>query len=157
MRTVKLLLIVPILVWALCPAQAEDGESPRMLQSEPESVSAGADPSAAPPARTSASGVEYRSGGVGKEERDALHLVAARYPLKIVLSAGGDAAFVADASVRASDGSGKVIFEADAVGPLVFVNLPPGSYTVAVTARGETKQQRVSLGADEQTAVALGW
>jgi hypothetical protein len=37
------------------------------------------------------------------------------------------------------------------------VNLPPGSYTVAVTARGATKQQRVSLDADKQTAISFGW
>ncbi|MGH7806282.1 MAG: hypothetical protein ACREQJ_18180 [Candidatus Binatia bacterium] len=159
MRYAKTLLAVPVLAWALglAPAQAEVGEDASTLQSEPESVAPGADPSAAPPGKTSASGIEYRSGGVGKEERDALHLVAARYPLKIVLSAGGDAAFMHDATVGVTDKSGKAIFGADGVGPLVFVNLPPGSYTVAVTARGSTKQQSVSLGTDKQTAISFRW
>lgn len=159
MRTAKALLILSILGWALSPgsARAQEGESPALLGSEPESVSPGVDLSAAPPAQKSATGIEYRSGGVGKEERDALHVVTAAYPLKIVLSAGGDGAFVSDATVRVDDGSGKAIFEADGIGPLVYVNLPPGSYTVAVTARGSTKQQRVSLGAGKQTAISVSW
>lgn len=161
MWTAKTFLIVSILGWALCPAPAhareEEEESPATLGSEPESVSAGVDLSAAPPAKKSASGIEYRSGGVGKDERDALHVVTARYPLKIVLSAGGDGAFVADAGLRVSDGGGTPIFEADGVGPLVYVNLPPGSYTVAVTARGSTQQQSVSLGAEKQTAISFRW
>jgi hypothetical protein len=169
MRYAKTLLVVSTLAWAVMPAPAQaqeevdpatirkEVESADTLQSEPESVSAGVDLSAAPPAKQSASGVEYRSGGVGKEERDALHLAAAKYPLKIVLSAGAEAAFLNDATVRATCSSGTASFEADGVGPLVFVDLPPGSYSVAVTARGSTTQQSVSLGADKQTAISFAW
>ena len=159
MRTAKPLLLTPLLAFTLCvvPATAQEHENPDTLQSEPESVAPGADLSQAPPAKTSASGIEYRSGGVGKEERDALHLVAAKYPLKIVLSAGSDAAFVSDATIRITGSGGKAAFEADGAGLLVFVNLPPGSYTVAVTAHGSTKEQKVSLGAEKQTAISFAW
>ena len=159
MPTAKTLLIVPLLACSLAsaPAQAQEHENPDTLQSEPQSVSPGVDPSKAPPAKTSASGIEYRSGGVGKEERDALHLAASRYPLKIVLSEGKDAAFMHDVNVRVAGQGAKPVFEADGVGPLVFVNVPPGSYEVAVSARGQTKQQSVSLGADKQTAISFSW
>jgi hypothetical protein len=154
------LIAAPLLVWALCaaPAQAAEQEGAATLQSEPESVSAGVDMAEAPPAKRSASGIEYMSGGVGKEERDALHLASKAYPLKMVLSApGDDKAFVADAQVRIADASGKSVFEAEGVGPLIFVNLPGGSYTVAVTAQGQTKQQTAAVTSGQQTAMSFGF
>ena len=160
MHTKITLFVAPLLVWALsaASAQAAEPEEAATLQSEPESVSAGVDPSQAPPAKRSATGIEYMSGGVGKEERDALHLASKAYPLKMVLSKpGDDKAFVADAQVRIADASGKSVFEADGVGPLVFVNLPGGSYTVAVTAQGQTKQQTTAVSSGQQTAISFGF
>ena len=158
MRSVKALFIVPILAFAVTAthAQVREGEDATSLQSEPQSVAGGVDVSAAPAAQTSESGIEYRTGGIGKDERDALHLAAARYPLKVVLSAR-DGAFVADASIDVTEKAGKSVFAADPVGPLVFVDLPPGSYTVAVTSRGETKKQTVSLAAKKQKAISFNW
>jgi len=156
----RTLLPALMLLWMLravsAPA-AQDGESADTLQSEPESVSPDADESAAPPAKKSAAGIEYRSGGVGKEERDALLLVTKRYGLKVVLAAKGDRAFVFDAKIRVLDASGKPIVEADGAGPLFFASLPAGKYKVAATAYGQTKEQSVSVTAGKQTAISFSW
>ena len=155
----RTLLPALTLLWVLCAvhAPAQDVESADTLQSEPESISPAADESAAPPAKKSAGGIEYRSGGVGKEERDGLLLVTKRYTLKVVLAAKGDRAFVFDAKIRILDASGKAIVEADGAGPLFFANLPAGKYKVAATAYGQTKEQSVTVTAGKQTAISFTW
>jgi hypothetical protein len=155
----RMLLAVLTLLWPLraVPAPAEDLDSADTLQSEPESISPAADESAAPPAKKSASGIEYRSGGVGKEERDALLLVTKRYTLKIVLAARGDRAFVHDAKIRILDARGNAVVEADDAGPLIFANLPAGKYKVVVTAYGQTKEQSATATAGKQTAISFTW
>jgi len=156
----RTLLPVLTLLWMLravsAPA-ADDEDTAGTLQSEPESVSPDADVSAAPPAKKSAAGIEYRSGGVGKEERDALLLATKRYALKIVLAAKGDRAFVYDAKIRVLDASGKAAVEADDAGPLFFANLPTGTYKVSATAYGQTKEQTASVTAGKQRAISFTW
>jgi len=155
----KTLLPVLTLLWVLraVVAPAQDVESAGTLQSEPESISPGADESAAPPAKKSPSGIEYRSGGVGKDERDALLLVTKRYTLKVVLAGKGDRAFVYDAKIRVLGASGKEIVEADDAGPLFFANLPAGKYKVVATASGQTKEQSVAVTAGKQKAISFTW
>jgi hypothetical protein len=155
----RMLLPVLMVLGVLCaaPAPAQDVESADTLQSEPESISPEADESAAPPAKKSASGIEYRSGGVGKEERDALLLVTKRYTLKVVLAAKGDRAFVYDAQIRVLDARGNAVVEATDAGPLFFANLPPGKYKVSATAYGKTKEQSVAVTAGKQTAISFTW
>ena len=158
-RTILPFLTV-LLVFRAAPAPAQsvqkEVETAETLQSEPESVSAGVDLSQAPPAKT-AHGIEYRNGGVGKEERDALHLVAKGYTLKVVLSAKQDSAFARDATIRIVDASGKSVFEAADVGPLFFANLPAGKYKVTVDAYGQPKEQSVALASGKQTAISFSW
>ena len=159
MSHARTLLPALTLLWVLCAvsAPAQNVESADTLQSEPQSISPAADESAAPPPKKSASGIEYRSGGVGKEERDGLHLVTKRYTLKVVLAAKGDRAFVYDAKIRVLDAGGKAIVEADDAGPLFFANLPAGKYKVIATAYGQMKEQSVTATAGKQTAVSFTW
>ena len=156
-RTLLPALTLLWLLRAVSAPAADDNDTAGTLQSEPESVSPDADLAAAPPAKKSAAGIEYRSGGVGKEERDALLLATKRYSLKIVLAAKGDRAFVFDAKIRMLDAGGKPVVEADDAGPLFFANLPPGKYKVVATAYGQTKEQTVSVTAAKQTAISFTW
>ena len=126
------------------------------LQSEPESVSEDVDMSAAPPAKTS-NGITYRTGGVGKEERDALHVATKSYPLKVVLAGSGEGAFVADATLRIADSGGRTLLEASEVGPLFFADVPSGTYTIEAALRGQAQKKSVSVKKGKQTAVQFRW
>ncbi len=148
-------LAVVVLLGAVC-VRAEDDERGETRQSDASSASADADAEAAPPLRTD-HGVRYRSGGVGKEERDALFLVTKDYTLKVVLAASGDGAFVYDADIRVEDSKGAAVLEASNAGPLFFADLPPGSYVVSATARGATKKQSVVLAKGRQKAISIRW
>lgn len=156
-RTLLPFLALSCLLGAVRAPAQDDVETSDTLQSEPESVSPDVDESAAPPAKKSAAGIEYRSGGVGKEERDALLLITKRYTLKVVLAGKGDRAFVFDANVRILDASGKPVVEADGAGPLLFANLPPGKYKVVATAYGKTKEESVTVTRGKQTAISFTW
>jgi hypothetical protein len=147
---------------ACAPALAQDDateravEDSKLLQSEPESISDGADPANAPPAKTD-HGVSYRTGGIGKDERDALLLVTRSDSLKVVFAGSADRAFVADASIRVLDDGGRTVLEAGDVGPLFFADLPPGSYRVEATFQGRTQQKPVALKRGRQTAISFAW
>jgi hypothetical protein len=125
-------------------------------ESDPAAISPAADSSLAPPARRD-SGVEYRTGGVGKDERDALLLASRGYPLKLVFAGREQTEFVAEVKVRIFDSSGATVLEANDAGPLFFAELPPGQYRIAATLRGQTLDQKATVTPGKQTQAAFYW
>jgi hypothetical protein len=124
--------------------------------SDPAAISPAADPSFAPPEQHEG-GLRYRTGGVGKEERDALLLAARQYPLKLVFAGRQQSDFVAEVKVQIFDSSGRKVLEANDAGPLFFADLPPGQYRVATTLRGQTLEQKASVTPGKQTQFAFFW
>jgi len=103
--------------------------------------------------------IEYLTGGVGKDESDAIKAEARHYPLAIEMAraakSGGH--FVADVDVAIRNAKNKSVFEANSSGPFMLVKLPPGNYTVSGTLDGVTRQQKVSIGASGSKHVSLIW
>ena len=136
------------------PAVNKALKDSRTLQSEQESAAPDADTSHAPQAQTS-NGITFRTGGVGKDERDALLLVTKSYPLKVVLAGSGDAPFVADATIRVLDSAGKPLVEANGAGPLLFADVPSGTYQVEASLRGQAQKKSVTVTKGKQTPVSF--
>ena len=138
------------------PMAAMRGGSSGAPQSDPATVSPGADLSLAPPPLREGN-VEYRTGGVGKDERDALHLAAREYPLKLVFAGRQQTDFVADVRVQIFDSSGSKVLEASDAGPLFFADLPPGQYRIVASLRGQTFEQKASVTPGKRTQLAFYW
>ena len=109
------------------------------------------DPRAAPmpmpgPQRHMSDGYEIVSGGVTGEERTALDAAERSKSVKLVLAAtNGD--YLADAAITVSDAHGREVARTDdAIGPYVYIALPPGTYTVTATLSGEMRTQKVTAG-----------
>ena len=100
--------------------------------------------------------IEYRSGGIGEDERRALRALAAEYNLRLSFVAEGRGAYLSGVGVRIESEEGKVVLNAQADGPWFFARLPAGRYRIAATLAGNTVSQDadVTRGAAE---LVLRW
>ena len=86
--------------------------------------------------------IRFLSGGVGKEERDATY---PSYSLKLILAQKGGA-FLAHVSFAILDQKGQTLIEIPedlVIGPWLFVDLPPGTYTITGTNKQQVTKSRV--------------
>ena len=108
------------------------------------------------PLRKSGS-VRYFSAGVGVEERQAPY---PPFPLKIILIAG-DRAYVTHVAITIVDTTGSIRLDVPVehvTGPWLFVDLPPGTYTIRATRDGQTKiKENVKVRTNSPTTVYLRW
>lgn len=112
------------------------------------------------PAERQAGGVSYVTGGVSADEAEAFKAMKGSYPLSIELDqqAGGRHQFTADATVRVTDHTGRVVLDAKAEGPFMLVRLPPGQYRVQATLKGVTVESRpVSVGPNGHANATLSF
>lgn len=110
----------------------------------------------APPLRSD-HGIDYRTGGVGADERDALYAATGDYGLKLVFAAKDKSDYLAEVDVKITDAKGEPAFEASDTGPYLFVKLPPGKYSVTATHGGRAQTQRVTVSRGKQTSAGFYW
>ncbi len=104
---------------------------------------AGAGTMAQTPELQTAGSVQYRCGGIGVDESQAMRSAMKDYPLALLFAAaGGD--YQADISVQLT-GASEASFTAG--GPVCLLKLPEGRYTVKATTKdGREKSQSVEVG-----------
>jgi len=103
-------------------------------------------------------GVSWISGGVGKEEVNAMHAVASRYNLRLIMAEAQKPrdAFLGDVSVKITGPKGNVL-DIRTDGPLLYVKLPPGRYTVSAEVAGHTLTRTLTVKAKASMQAALIW
>ncbi len=84
-------------------------------------------------------GAPYMSGGIGVDERNRMRQAAKDYNLSLAF-AGKSRGYLTDVSVVVNDDKGKQVFSAANTGPWLYVQLPPGSYTVKATYSGKVRE-----------------
>lgn len=100
--------------------------------------------------------VNFVTGGIGDDERQAIEAAKASYNVHVT-NASTNGAFVEDTQVviRKKDGTEVLSVEA---GPLLYVQLPAGSYTLEATHGDETRKKNIVIGKKTRSAnVHLGW
>jgi hypothetical protein len=87
--------------------------------------------------------ITYISGGVGDEEETAIRALGQDFNLKLTL-ADKNSAWLANVDVQIEDMKGNSLFDQKVEGPLVYMKLPNGKYTVtARSAAGDTHTNTV--------------
>lgn len=99
----------------------------------------------------------YVNGGVGQEGYKMMRRIASRFPLHIAFSEGKDGAYLAAIPVTITDRLGKPSFVLPEAGPLLYVRLPKGTYTVKATYMGVTQSGKVTLDGERTRNVILHW
>lgn len=134
-KTVALALGAALLLGTAPLAFADDAH-PTTLEAAPTTSS-----SATP--MTEANGIVYVTGGIGDDEREAIEATRADYNLHITNS-NKEGAFNDSTQLTISDSKGNVVLSAEA-GPLFFVQLPAGSYTIFARHRDREQPKKIKV------------
>jgi hypothetical protein len=102
---------------------------------------------------------EFLSGGVGKDESDAILQAANSWPLVLELSqsAPPGAQYISDVQITIKDKSGNTVLDMNAEGPYVLVKLPPGRYSLDATYESKTLHRDISLQKGRSKRLSLMW
>lgn len=101
-------------------------------------------------------GIAYMSGGVGLDEREAMHSLAPNYNLRLVFAAR-QGAYLSDVKVDIRNTAGRNILSAVSNGPWFFAKLPSGRYRIMVEAGGKHMTRSAVVGSQGQTALKFYW
>ena len=89
--------------------------------------------------------VRYVTGGLTSEEKDEMGKLARRFPIHMVFTAEGQDEPVQGVNVTVRDVQGSVGLQAKSEGPLLFVDVIGGRYTIEAEYAGETQTQTKDL------------
>ena len=108
------------------------------------------------PAPKSFGGTTYLSGGVTKDEAQAMQSAAAQYNLRAVFIAH-TGQYLADVPVSIKNQRGDIVFDGVSEGPMLWVGVPPGRYVVTAQYSGQPMAQSVEVGNQTRSPVYFRW
>ena len=99
--------------------------------------------------------VAYVTGGIGDEERAELSSMQRDFNLQ-VMNSGRDGAFTDNTRFEIYDRAGNEVLATEA-GPLLYVQLPPGRYSIAAENEGKRQQKEVRVSSSATSRLHLLW
>jgi len=107
------------------------------------------------PKQEESNGIQFITGGIGDEERNALDTVKNQFSLHVV-STNKAGEFDGDTEVTVFSRKGDKIISVTG-GPIFYINLPTGSYTVQASSGGRTEKQNISVGSKSPSSAYFRW
>lgn len=98
----------------------------------------------------------YLSGGLTKDEAQAMQSVAPQYNLRAVFIAH-TGQYLADVPVSIRNERGNVVFDGVSEGPMLWLGVPPGRYVLTAQYSGRQLAQRVDVGSEMRNPVYFRW
>jgi len=102
-------------------------------------------------------GVRYLTGGLGAGERAWLDQHGSAFPVTLQFSKGARGAFVSAVDVTIRSRNGQIQFEAITDGPLIYIDLPNGSYEATATYREHQRQFELRVPAGGQAVHSVNF
>jgi hypothetical protein len=100
--------------------------------------------------------VPHIAGGIGSTEREELRAKESEYNLKVITAMkSGD--YLSGVQIAIESATKERMLEATMAGPILLAKLPPGSYTIKATAKGQTLTQNVAVEAQGLRQVDFRW
>jgi hypothetical protein len=102
--------------------------------------------------------ISWITGGIGRDEAQALQRKAKSFPLELVFvqKAGRKDQYLADIPVTIRDAKHRVVFEGRAEGPYFLARLPAGRYEVSAKWEDWSFSRRVNVG-EKPLRVVFEW
>lgn len=102
---------------------------------------------------------EFLTGGIGKDESDAILHEGRSWPLMLELAQAATprAAYISDVQVTIKDGSGNTVLETVTEGPYLLVKLPPGKYSLDATYESTKLHRDLSIQKGSSKKITLLW
>lgn len=88
--------------------------------------------------------IAYLSGGIGQDEQQMLKSAEAQYPVKVVF-ANTNGAYMSDVDVTVNDAAGEKVLGLTTDGPVLLMDLQPGTYTLSADDGGQVKTQKLQV------------
>lgn len=103
--------------------------------------------------------ISYITGGVGEGETLAILAEAKQWPLLLEMSQieNGRGIWIFGASIKITDSTKKLIFDAKAEGPYMLINLSAGDYLVEAAYEGVAQKRALSIKAGSSQKISLFW
>ena len=104
-------------------------------------------------------GISYITGGVGEGETNAILAEAKQWPVLLEMSQieNGRGVWIFGATIKITNNAKKVIFDAQADGPYMLVNLVAGDYVIEATYQGVAQKRGLSVKPGSTLKIALFW
>lgn len=99
----------------------------------------------------------YANGGIGQEEADEMRAKAGNYNLRLYMSEGKHGHSITGTQVTITDKKGNVILDVPSAGPMLFVHVANGSYTINANYSGTTITRKAVVMNRRGTNVNLTW
>jgi len=111
------------------------------------------------PDTQSSLGISYISGGVGEEESKSMLVEAKQWPLMLELSQleSGRGIWIFGAAIKILNTKQKLIFDAQAEGPYILINLNAGDYLIEATYEGVVQKRAIHIKSDEPQKISIFW
>ncbi|RAI66297.1 carboxypeptidase regulatory-like domain-containing protein [Pseudomonas fluorescens] len=106
--------------------------------------------------RQEQNGIAYLSGGIGEDESKAIQQTTG-YNLHMTFSVGAGNEYTSDVSVVIQKDPGQTVLTLNDAGPLVYVKLPAGKYTVIATRKGETRHDVANVDSGAAHSLVFHW
>lgn len=101
-------------------------------------------------------GISYLSGGIGEDESKAIQQ-SKGYNLHMTFSVGSQNEYIPDVEVIIQKVQGQTVLTLNQAGPLVYVQLPAGQYTVVATRNGEVRRDVTDVGSGTARNLVFHW
>ena len=104
-------------------------------------------------------GISYITGGVGESETVAILSETKQWPLLLEMSQieNGRGVWIFGATIKIIDSKKQTIFNAQADGPYMLVNLVPGDYVIDAAYQDVTQKRALSIKPDSSQKISLFW
>lgn len=111
------------------------------------------------PSTQHANGISYITGGVGEEESSAIVAESKQWPLFLELSQleNGRGVWIFGANIKIVNAKQQAVFEAQADGPYMLINLDAGDYLIEASYQGVVQKRAISLKANAPQKISIFW
>ncbi|WP_419712464.1 carboxypeptidase regulatory-like domain-containing protein [Pseudomonas sp. NFX224] len=106
--------------------------------------------------RQEQNGITYLSGGIGEDEAKAIQQTTG-YNLHMTFAIGTENKYIPDVDVVIEEAQGQTVLTLNDAGPLVYVQLPAGKYTVIATRNGEVRRDVADIGSGAARNLVFHW
>ncbi|MEQ1597914.1 MAG: hypothetical protein ABL880_00960 [Methylotenera sp.] len=110
-----------------------------------------------PKVRNSAQGIPYITAGIGEEEVAMMKRQAKNFTLNLLFSEGVVGRWATDINVNIYDEASNLMFRVVGAQPVLYVNLPAGTYTILANNNGNKLRQKITLESSANKKVVLNW
>ena len=104
-------------------------------------------------------GISYITGGVGEGETNAILAEAKQWPVLLEMSQieNGRGVWIFGATIKITNNAKQVIFDAQADGPYMLINLVPSDYSIEASYQGVIQKRSISIKPDSVQKFSLFW